>query len=184
MHVAQFCIVFAIILLLFTVEKSWQIHEFSKELDKLKIELTQSKSYYDYIKAKYPEIATDAEMQAQIDQIKKEIADRREVRIKSIYGETRTGFSIYMESLAKAIVPGAWITSFNVANDGETVRITGAASSPSAVTQFIQNLKHQPGFINREFKTIKVLEPKKPDNRFHFILNSVEEFSQEVPLRS
>lgn len=73
-------------------------------------------------------------------------------------GNTR-GFSGYFLALSRQIMPGLWITGFQVVGSGANMVINGRAVQPQLVPEFITTLKREPLLAGQTFNTLDMKLP-------------------------
>jgi Tfp pilus assembly protein PilN len=74
------------------------------------------------------------------------------------FGHTQ-GVSALLEVLARQAVDGLWITRFEVADGGRQLTISGRATRPDLVTDFIARLKREPLLAGKSFAALHVERP-------------------------
>lgn len=94
-----------------------------------------------------------------------------------VIGNT-TGYSEYMRAFARQVVPGLWLTGFNITGDAAQMSISGAVSSPELVPVYIQRLSREKVMHGKLFASLQMQQPKvesgKAAHYVEFALQSVE----------
>ena len=88
-----------------------------------------------------PQQAKDA-LQLEATTLEKQLDEQKELMevLKTSVGGSTTGFSEYMRAFSRQVVPGLWLTSFNVVGDGAEIRVNGGVLTPDLLPTYIQRL--------------------------------------------
>lgn len=73
------------------------------------------------------------------------------------------GFAGYLRGLARQTVDGVWLTGFSTTQGGGEMVIRGRMSMPDRLPRYLQRLGAEPPFRGREFATLSVDRPDRPD---------------------
>lgn len=93
-----------------------------------------------------------------------------EVLTGGVFGNT-TGFSGYLEGLARQHVEGLWLTGVTISAGGEQLGLTGSTLDAQLVPRYLQQLSAEPSYKGREFKTFQMQRGEAPP-RIDFTLHT------------
>ncbi len=89
-----------------------------------------------------------------------------------------TGYSGYLRAFARQVVPGLWLSGFNIEGDGAQISLQGGVLNPSLVPAYIQRLNREKIMQGKSFAALQMKLPKeggKHAGRYvEFSLQSVE----------
>jgi Tfp pilus assembly protein PilN len=121
----------------------------------------------------YPSVAIMATKEATLQkEIKNKAALVKILREQMFINER--GFSEYMESLAKQIVEGVWLTKIAIEDGGRLIVLTGQALTHKSITKFVDNLNADPIFAKREFKLSQIGKDQEKQAGLNFTLRIQE----------
>ena len=83
------------------------------------------------------------------------------------------GFSDYMLAMATKARRELWLTKITILQGGAGIKLEGAAESPLVVSKFVNDLKKEPSFSNKEFDVLRVTKAKKKGGVVHFVASTV-----------
>jgi hypothetical protein len=86
-----------------------------------------------------------------------------------------TGYSEYMRAFARQVVPGLWLSGFNIEGDGAQISLQGGVIKPSLVPAYIQRLNREKIMQGRSFAALQMQQPKDQDGKS--ATNSYVEFT-------
>lgn len=75
-----------------------------------------------------------------------------------------TGYSEYMRAFSRQIVPGLWLTGFNVTGDAAQISLSGGAVAAELVPNYIQKLGSEAVMQGKSFSTLQ-MQPAKADEK-------------------
>ena len=70
-----------------------------------------------------------------------------------------TGYSAYLRAFARQVVPGLWLTGFNIEGDGAHISLTGGALKPNLVPVYIQHLNREKVMQGKSFAALQMKQP-------------------------
>ena len=83
-----------------------------------------------------------------------------DVLSKGDLGNTE-GYSPYLKAFARQIVPGVWLTGFNIADSGNHIELRGRTLRAELVPAFVARLKAEPSMAGKTFATLEMKLPGK-----------------------
>lgn len=93
-----------------------------------------------------------------IVKVEKDLQSRRELLANlnsSRYGNT-TGFSRYLQALARQHVEGSWITGLAVINGGNDISVAGSVLQPKLAPIYLQRLSKENIFSGKRFNVLEL----------------------------
>lgn len=94
----------------------------------------------------------------EIQRLEKKLADATQLvsSLKSgVIGNT-LGYSQYMSAFSRQILPGLWLTGFNIKGDATQISITGAAVDAKMLPSYIGRLSNEPSMNGKSFANLKM----------------------------
>lgn len=91
-----------------------------------------------------------------------------------------SGYSEYLRAFAREVVPGLWLTGFNIAGNGAEMSLSGATLNPALVPDYVQRLSREKIMHGKVFASLQMQQPKvegdkqKQARYVEFTLQSVE----------
>ena len=91
-----------------------------------------------------------------------------------------SGYSEYLRAFARQVVPGLWLSGFNIEGDGTQISLQGGVLKPSLVPAYIQRLNREKVMQGKSFAALQMRQPttasgKQATGRYvEFTLQSVE----------
>jgi len=116
-----------------------------------------------------------------IERLRAELAAGRYLikMLGEVYSTHRVGFSGYLEGFSRRTLDGLWMTSFEMQNGGNSVRILGGALEPELIPKFIQGLSLEPSLVGTQFHELDISRKTKKTKWVEFMLSSGD-FSNDV----
>jgi hypothetical protein len=132
-----------------------------------------------------PQRSNDAlqEEVQRLDRLVGEQGDLVEVLKSGAMGNT-VGYSEYMRAFSRQVVPGLWLTGFDVGGDGTQLTLYGAVTHPDLLPEYIQRLRRESVMQGKNFAALQMQQAKadKPGaapRYVEFVLrSSVEEVKE------
>jgi hypothetical protein len=82
---------------------------------------------------------------------------------KGEFGNTK-GYSDYLRAYSRQIVAGVWLTGISITGAGNEIGITGRATKPELVPNYINRLKSEVIMQGKTFSTLEMRVPQVDDN--------------------
>ncbi len=136
------------------------------------------------VTAKLASRKPDTGLQQKLARLERELVARRKVvdaltRVRDTYSQ---GVSGYLESFARQIPTGVWLTGFNVAAGGEGLVIRGSALKPALIPAFLQQLSTEPTLTGTRFGLLQILREEADDRSVDFTVYTGSESPPESAL--
>jgi hypothetical protein len=71
-----------------------------------------------------------------------------------------TGYSGYLRAFARQVVPGLWLSGFDIEGDGAQISLHGGVLKPSLVPAYIQRLNREKIMHGKSFAALQMQQPK------------------------
>jgi hypothetical protein len=79
---------------------------------------------------------------------------------RDIFGESH-GYSTYFVAFARQSLPGLWLTGIDITGAGQAMQLSGRASAPERVPQYLQKLSAEKVLSGTEFKLFRLERPEE-----------------------
>jgi len=76
-----------------------------------------------------------------------------------------TGYSGYLRAFARQVVPGLWLSGFDIEGDGTQISLHGGVLKPSLVPAYIQRLNREKIMHGKSFAALQMQQPKGKDGK-------------------
>ena len=76
-----------------------------------------------------------------------------------------TGYSGYLRAFARQVVPGLWLSGFNIEGDGAQISLRGGVLNPSLVPAYIQRLNREKIMSGKSFAALQMQQPKDQNGK-------------------
>lgn len=160
----------------------WQTGSLSNDLTALKQQHTQRLALLEKVSRESSKHNNTDETAKEIARLEAELAAER--YLVSVLGDSefgkRGGFSIYLESFSRRVVPGMWLKRFTVFENGKHLLIEGGALSAELLPTFIQGLSEESHLSGIEFSVLQMARQEPTRSWIEFILSSKEIESAEL----
>ncbi len=70
------------------------------------------------------------------------------------------GYSQYMKAFSRQVVPGLWLTGFELTGDGAQINLQGAVVDGKLLPNFISRLSHEKSMQGKTFATLEMEQVK------------------------
>lgn len=94
-----------------------------------------------------------------LDRQVSEQADLVEVLKSGALGNS-AGYSEYMRAFSRQVVPGLWLTGFDVGGDGAQLTLYGAVTHPDLLPEYIQRLRRESVMQGKNFAALQMQQAK------------------------
>lgn len=95
-------------------------------------------------------------------------------RVRALIEGNRTGFSGYLEGLARQVERGVWLTEIEIAQAGGYLALQGSVTQPELVPQLLQKLRDEEVFRGKAFEVMDLNRPDAEQGRIDFALLTKE----------
>lgn len=86
-----------------------------------------------------------------------------------------SGFSAYLESLARQITPDIWLREIKIIDGGAQIALVGSTMNPELVPTYLQNLSQESAFSGTAFRTFKMSRGEERQVKVDFSVKAVAE---------
>lgn len=103
-------------------------------------------------------------LDTEISRLEAEIVAKQqlqEILQRGVFSNT-SGFSDYFASFARQMVPGVWLTGFDITGAGEEMSLAGRTTNPELVPRYMQKLSSEKSLSGIEFRAFQMSRPE-PD---------------------
>jgi hypothetical protein len=76
-----------------------------------------------------------------------------------------TGYSEYLRAFARQVVPGLWLSGFDIEGDGAQISLRGGVLSPSLVPAYILRLNREKIMQGKSFAALQIQQPTGKDGK-------------------
>ena len=80
------------------------------------------------------------------------------------------GFSEHFEGLARHIISGLWLSSIQLDDGGKYLEISGGATRPELVPEFLQHLAAEEAYVGTQFEVLSFKRPTDDSSAIDFRL--------------
>lgn len=168
----QSCAIIIAGLMLFYVYASWQLSGLEDELVSTRIQQDLKIKRIDELGRKYPVKVKSRTLEREVDRLNAEHEGKQRL-IQALFGRSignTSGFSAYLEGLARRRAQGMWLTGISFKDGAANMTIKGSALRPELVPVFIQQLSREKPFSGIEFRNFFMERPKDDPARVDFTL--------------
>jgi len=153
---------FIIFLLLISLFDIRQQHQYSNQLTQLQDQLTIKKQQLTLLISKYPMLNPK-----DLDTSMKQLQDELDIKNKMVALLSEgSGFSPQFKAFALSSVRGAWLTNMVISIKDRHIGLKGQALIETAVYQFLNQLVHQPVFVNTPLELRELTNTDTGNNRY------------------
>jgi hypothetical protein len=131
--------------------------------------------------AEYSPQKSTRQLEQELGTLGKQVAEQQGV-IDTLKGGAignTNGYSEYLRAFARQVVPGLWLSGFDIQGDGAHISLQGGVLKPSLVPAYIQRLNREKIMQGKSFAALQMRQPQgegsKAAGRYiEFTLQSVE----------
>lgn len=151
------------------------------QVPKLQAQSARLATEYDNQQARLTRISTKAgqnldtsDLDAEISRLiteKKTKADVANLLAGQSLGNT-TGFSPYLEGLARQITTGVWLKQISIHNGGNDLYIAGSSLDPKLVPLYLRRLSNEAAFSGTDFRSFEMHRQEKQPGKIDFVVKT------------
>ena len=139
------------------------------QVDQLNRQMKENDKLYDAEQMRLTRIAAEFSpqqanqlLQDEVQRLEKQVAEQNELieTLKSGGLGNTTGYSEYMRAFSRQVVPGLWLTGFNVAGDAAQLSLSGGVVNPELLPAYIQRLSRERVMRGKTFSTLQMQQNK------------------------
>ncbi|MEJ2444559.1 MAG: PilN domain-containing protein [Exilibacterium sp.] len=169
-HMLNAFAVFVVSLGLIQLSLWWNQGKLRHTLTELKAQQQVLQQQVVQLRARRPQ-SQSALLAGRIDQLKRKLERSR--RISGVIGDqlgNTTGFSGYLQSMARQSPDNIALTEFRFFSGGEYVELAGWTRQAATVPQFIQQLRRENSFEKVKFGVMSIEQDENQKNLLYFSL--------------
>jgi Tfp pilus assembly protein PilN len=172
--VVTMCVAVVVVLGLFYVVTKSQLPKLQAQAARLASEYDNQQQRLTSLSAqagqKFDSTALDDEI-ARLMEEKKTKANVVNLLAGQSLGNT-TGFSTYLEGLARQIHSGVWLREIVIHNGGSDMSIAGSTLDPKLVPKYLQRLSKESVFSGTEFNSFEMRRQEKQPVAVDFVIKT------------
>lgn len=172
----QVCIAVAVGLLFIYGYGRWQVAGLEQALTRLQAQQVVSIQRVEELSQRFAVRPKSAQLEAEVARLEAQAVAKQSLLQSFAGGVTGniTGFSPFLEGLAKQRMEGLWLTGIDISAGGSVLILTGSTLAPELVPGFLQQLSKEPAFTGTEFKTLLMERPQRDNARVNFTLQTTD----------
>ncbi|BAV32714.1 hypothetical protein SCL_0392 [Sulfuricaulis limicola] len=142
----------------------WQTGALKSELRRAEQSHVEASKRLADAAARFGQRKGPSSLDTEISRLEGEIVAKQqlqEILQRGVFSNT-SGFSDYFASFARQLVPGVWLTGFDITGAGEEMSLAGRTTNPELVPRYMQKLSSEKSLSGIEFRTFQMSRPE-PD---------------------
>ena len=149
---------------LFYAYAVYQVKQLSHQSDETSSRFVREQTRLTRYMSEYSPRKSLQQLQAQVRSLRAQVAEQQGVieTLKSGAIGNTTGYSQYLRAFARQVVPGLWLTGFNIEGDGAQISLHGGVLKPSLVPAYVRRLNREKIMQGKSFAALRM---KRPDNK-------------------
>jgi len=170
-----------VVMLLISLILRLQVGKIGRDLEAIEATASSQTERLATIQKEYPPARKDLELERRVQllQSQREQKNRILQAMESREVGNSSGFSAYLEGLARRDLPGTWLRRIVIDQGGRELVLEGSALSPEMTPQLIQNLGKEEIFAGLEFSHLTLSSAAGDHNRIDFLLATTGDKKQE-----
>lgn len=140
---------------------NYRVAELAREADATSMQLASAQAQLNKLTAEFGSRQKSAMLEEQAKVAESEVAGLKQVvgiLTRGEFGNTN-GYSEYMRAFSRQIVPGLWLTGFNVSGAGSEIALQGRALRAELVPAYISKLKRESVLQGKSFAALEMQLP-------------------------
>ena len=174
--IAGVCAAVVIILGLLYLVTISQIPKLQAQSARLATEYINQQARLDRLSIQAGQKLDTSDLDAEIDRLVTEMKSKNDV-VNLLSGQSlgnTTGFSPYLEGLARQIMTGLWLREINIGNGGNDLYIAGSTLDPKLVPKYLRRLSNEAVFSGTDFRSFEMHRQEKQPERLDFVVKTSE----------
>lgn len=149
-----------------------QVHQLSAQLERSERNLMLMQQNLARMQVTFP--PPSKLLETEIQSLSAKLAERQRVieALKTGSLANLTGFSAFLEALARQHVPGSWLTRIELHNGGLWMRLNGQSHQPELVPSYLQRLLGEEVFAKTSFNELDIRRSAEDPATVEFEVNS------------
>lgn len=154
----------------------WQRQQLVANLETLQQQHVFLKQQLAVLKKKLPPPSVSQLLEQELKQLLKSHSAGQGLlqRVRSLIAGNRSGFSAYLEGLARQVEEGVWLTDIEIAQAGRFLALQGSVTQPELVPQLLQKLSDEAAFRGKAFDVMDLSRPEAEKGQVNFALLTTE----------
>lgn len=167
MTMIQTSFLFLVVLTTIFFYGQYKIKPMKIQLQKVTRDVASLQSQVNTYKSRTPTQGKSKLLENEIVRLQKELHQREEIQsiLKRQELGNSTGFSGYMEALAREHVQGTWLTALTIKNGGKDLKLQGKTLASELVPRYIQRLAKEDLLSGITFNVMELQRPKETEKQ-------------------
>ena len=149
---------FGLLMLIFVAGWFFSLRGVKSELADVEARKAEIEQKNADLRQQYPPKVLDENLEAQVESLEADVDNEKS--LNTAYNRqgrlNQGGFSNFLEGLARQPVEGLWLRRIEVSNGGAILSLEGSSTGPEKVPAFIKQLREEPAFQGKEFKSFRI----------------------------
>ena len=148
----------------------WQMRTLTDGLAKLKDQETERLDHLEGLSKQFPPRRKSIQLEQKIETLETQLNQKTEVidRFTDRKQGNTSGFSPYLEGLARQSIPNLWLKGIHIQNGGEQLSINGSALEAAQVPRYLRRLAEEEVYTGKEFRMFNLSRPEDEPWRIDF----------------
>lgn len=170
------CIGAVVVLGLFYAVVRSQVPKLHAQSARLATEYDNQQERLARLSAKTGQSVDTSDLDAEIDRL---VAERntKSGLVSQLTGRSlgnTTGFSPYLEGLARQILTGVWLREIAIRNGGNDLYLAGSTLDPKLVPRYLGRLSNESAFAGTDFRSFEMHRRQKQPDKIDFVVKTSE----------
>jgi len=148
------------------VYAAYQVYELSKQFTESSKRFAAEQVRLAGQTAEFSPQSADQLLQDRLRVLEKKAAESKQLAdsLRDSAVGNSTGYSEYMRAFARQVMPGIWLTGFNLKGNATYISLSGGALNPELVPVYIQKLRRESIMQGKRFSALLIQQPKAEEN--------------------
>jgi Tfp pilus assembly protein PilN len=168
------CLGAVIVLGVFYAIAKVQVPKLQAQSARLTTEYRNQQARLSRLSAKAGQSLDTSDLDAEIERLVAERKTKSEV-VSQLAGRSlgnTTGFSPYLEGLARQILTGVWLREITIHNGGNDLYIAGSTLDPRLVPRYLGRLSNESAFSGTDFSSFEMHRREKQPGKVDFVVKT------------
>ena len=136
----------------------WQLQSLSAQLAQADEDFARANAQVQQL-SKLPKREADPVLQAELSRLENTYRASQLVSVALRQGKGGQGYSEYFMGLGRQHLPGLWLTTIAIADNGNDLVLQGRTPAPDSVPRYLQRLANEPAFAGKQFDAFEIARP-------------------------
>ncbi len=152
----------------------WQMRTLTDGLAELKDQETERLSHLEGLSKQFPPKRKSLQLEQKIETLETQLNQKNEVidRFTDHKQGNTSGFSLYLEGLARQSIPNLWLKELQIQSGGEQLSIAGSALEAAQVPRYLRRLAEEDVYAGKEFRMFHLSRPEDDPRRIDFLFGT------------